>query len=357
MQLEILSSKDEVARLAPEAALLVKSTIEQPDATYTPDYFLPRVGASRLPRVVTCSENGRLIGVLYADELCIFGIRTGWVFGGDHCGRGLVLAAPDREAEVVATACEYLMANGVHAIRFYWRASGRETIPVLPLAVSGIKVWCSSQYREEGDWLPLEPTYQEFLSQLGSHTRRNLRYYRKKAEEQGYTYVPSLTRDEYHGAVHRLNLIADYPIEPDRDQRDRRFFAQFRQPVLAGLRAPNGELVSVIGGVISGTHLHVLTQLNDLSLRKLSISLVLRGYLIEDLTSRGFTSIHFVNGTSPMLGRFCEPVLMRTLSIDRKRSLFHPLKHASSRFARALKSHGRRVPVRLQHLVGSYMVT
>ncbi len=357
MQLEILSSMDEVARLAPAAALLAQSTIEQPDATYTPDYFLPRVGASRLPRVVTCSENGKLVGVLYADELCIFGVRTGFAFGGDHCGRGLVLAAAEREAEVVATACQHLMANGIHAIRFYWRASGRETIPVLPLHASGVKVWCSSQYREEGDWLQLAPTYEEFLTRLGSHTRRNIRYYRKKAEEQGYTYVPSLTRDEYHGAVHRLNQIADYPIEPDREERDRRFFKQFRQPVLAGLRAPSGELVSVIGGVVAGEHLHVLTQLNDLSLRKLSISLVLRGYLIEDLIARNFTSIHFVNGASAMLGRFCEPVLMRTLSIDRKRSLFHPVKQACSRFARALKSHGRRVPVRLQYLVGSYMVS
>ncbi len=357
MQLEILYSKDEVARLAPEAALLAQSTIEQPDATYTPDYFLPRIGASRLPRVVTCSENGKLVGVLYADELAIFGVRTGWVFGGDHCGRGLVLAAPEREAEVVATACEYLMSHGIHAIRFYWRASGRETIPVLPLSAAGVKVWCSSLYREEGDWLPLAPSYQDFLARLGPETRRNLRRYRRKAEEMGYTYVPSLTRDEYDGAMQRLNRIADYPIQPDREQRDQRFFEQFRRPVLAGLRGPSGELVSLIGGIANGDHIHLLTQLNDLKLRKASISLVLRGYLIEDLIERGFSSIHFVNGTSPTLGRFCEPVLMRTLSIDRKRSLFHPVKQACSSFARALKSHGRRVPVRLQYLVGSYMVT
>jgi hypothetical protein len=357
MQFQILSTVEDVARLAPQAERLARSSHPQPNATHTPAYYLPRLGASRRPRVVACYEEGELTGVLYADELCILGTPTGWAFGGDHCGRGLVLAAPEREAEVVAAASEHLLAHGIHAIRFYWRASGREVIPVLPLRQKGIKVWCKSLYREEGDWLPLAESFEEFLKRLGSHTRRNIRYYRRKLEELGYRYEPALSEEEYLSAVERLNAITDYPTEPERELRDQRFFEQFGKPIRSGLRAPGGELVSVVGGVVSGAHLHVLTQLNDLALRKLSVSLVLRGYIIEDLIQRGFASIHFVNGASPMLGRFCDPVLMRTVSIDRRRTVFHPVKQLATRYARELKNRGKFVPVKLQYLVGSYMVT
>lgn len=356
MELELLQSRDAVARLSPAIASLAHSTIRDPDMTYTPDYFLPRVASSRVPRVVACYEAGKLVGVLYAEELRICGINTGWAFGGDYMGRGLVLAAPEREAEVVAMATEHLLSNGIHALRFYWRASGHEMMPVLAIPQSRIQVWCKSEYKEEGDWLRLGSGYQEFLTRLGSHTRRNLRYYRRKAESQGYTFDPCLSAEEYHAAIGQLNDIADYPTDLRRDQRDERFFEQFSQHLLVGLRAPDGRLVSIIGAVQSGSHLHVLTQLNDESLRKLSISLVLRGYLIEQLIGEGFTSIHFVNGASAMLGRFCEPILRRELAIDRTRSLIHPIKRICAHYARRLRAQGRRVPVRLLFFIGSYMV-
>ncbi|MGI8771422.1 MAG: GNAT family N-acetyltransferase [Acidobacteriaceae bacterium] len=357
MELELLQSRDAVARLSPAIASLAHSTIRDPDVTYTPDYFLPRVGSSRVPRVVACYESGKLMGVLYAEELRICGIHTGWAFGGDYMGRGLVLAAPEREAEVVAIATEHLLSNGIHALRLTWRASGHETMPVVTIQQSKVQVWCKSEHKEEGDWLRLAPSYEEFLTRLGSHTRRNLRYYRRKAEAQGYTYVPSLSTEEYHAAIARLNGVADYPTDPQRDERDERFFEHFSHRILAGLRGPDGHFVSIIGAVRSGEHLHVLTQLNDESLRKLSISLVLRGYLIEDLIRDGFTSIHFVNGTSRMLGRFCEPLLLRTLAIDRTGSVAHPVKQLCSRYARYLRRKSRRVPVRLLFLIGSYMVS
>ncbi len=355
MELEILRSREAVAQILPAADSLARTVVKEPNATYTPDYFLPRMGTARSPRVVACYEDRKLIGVLYAEERCFFGFRTGFVFGGDFMGRGLVLASPEREAEVVATACDRLLATGVHAIRFYWRGTGREATPLIPLQSRDIKVWCRSQYREEGDWLTLAPSYEQFLARLGAHTRRNFRYYRKKAEELGYSYDSNLSPAEYHAAIKRLNRIADYPIDPKRGGRDQRFFEHFRRVILAGLRNKDGEVVSALGGVASGHRLHVLTQLNDQNLRKLSISLVLRGYLIEELIGQDFSSIHFVNGASAMLGRFCDPVLMRTLHVDSTRSVMHLVKRISSTIARELERRGKGVPDRLKELVGSYM--
>jgi Acetyltransferase (GNAT) domain len=357
LQSALIESKDELDRLAPAIRTLAADTLQQQDTTALPDYFLPRVSDARRPRVVVCYEQGQLVGVVYTEELLFAGRPTGWVFGGDRMGRGLVLAAPEREAEVIATACEYLLANGVHALRLWWRSTGNEILPVLQLQRPGLQVWCKSEIRPQGDWLHLGTSYEEFLNRLGPHTRRNMRHSHRRAEEQGFRFLPELSLHAYESAVASLARPADSPELHERDQRDRRFFAHFGSPVLAGLAAPDGRLVSVLCGVRAANHLHLLSQFNDESLDHISPSLLLRGYLIEHLISQGIASIHFVNGTSGALGRFCDPVLMRTISIDSRRSALHPAKLVTARAARHWQRRGRWVPVRLRGLLGSYMAT
>ena len=357
MEFDLLQSKEEVDRLAPAIRSFASDALHGHDITYLPEYFLPRISNVKRPRVVVCYEQGQLVGVVYTEELKFCGVPTGWAFGGDEMGRGLVLASPEREAEVLATACEYLLKHGVHALRLTWRSTGNEILPILRLQRPGLQVWCKSEIRQEGDWLHLADTYEGFLNRLGSHTRRNLRYYRRKAEEQGYRFIAELSVAEYETSMEALNRVADFPSHVDRDSRDRRFFAQFGTPVLVGLAAPDGRLVSMLGAVSSGKHLHVLTQLNDESLRKMSLSMVLRGYLIEQLIAQGYTAIHFLNGASPMLGRFCDPVLMRNISIDSRRSLLHPCKLFIAWAAHIWQRKGRWVPMRLRGLLGSYMAT
>ena len=371
LQSALVESKDELDRLAPAIRRLAADTLHGQgssglsDTTALPDYFLPRVSDTRRPRVVVCYEQGRLVGVVYTEELLFAGRATGWVFGGDRMGRGLVLAAPEREAEVIATACEYLLANGVHALRLWWRSTGNEILPVLQLQRPGLQVWCKSEIRPEGDWLHLDGSYESFLHSLGPHTRRNLRNYRRRAEEQGYRFVPEISLAAYESAAHALNQYAGSPETLEHEQRDHRFFAQFRNqfgsqfgpPVLAALAAPDGRFVSVLAGVRAGNHLHLLSQFNDESLDGFSPSLVLRGYLIEQLIAQGIASIHFVNGASGPLARFCDPVLMRTISVDSRRSVLHPVKLATATAARRWQRRGRWVPVRLRGLLGSYMAT
>jgi hypothetical protein len=374
MELALLQSRDELDRVAPAIRLLAADTMQQQDdTTGLPDYFLPRVSDSRRPRVVVCYEQGHLVGVVYTEELLFAGRPTGWVFGGDRMGRGLVLATPEREAEVIATACEHLLANRVHALRLWWRSTGNEVLPILHLQRPGLQVWCKSEIRPHGDWLHIGSDYQSFLNGLGPHTRRNLRYYRRRAEEQGFHFVPDLSLKAYESAIASLNWRVDSPELHERDQRDRRFFAHFSKPgpnpspdpskdnsgapVLAGLAAADGRLVSVLAGVRAGNHLHLLSQFNDESLHNVSPSLVLQGYLIEHLIPQGVASVHFVNGASAALGRFCDPVLMRTISIDSRRSALHPVKLATAGAARRWQRGGRWVPVRLRGLLGSYMAT
>jgi hypothetical protein len=113
----------------------------------------------------------------------------------------------------------------------------------------------------------------------------------------------------------------------------------------------------VLSGVRAGNHLHLLSQFNDESIQGFSPSLVLRGYLIERLIAQGIASIHFVNGSPAGLGRYCEPVLMRSISIDSRRSALHPVKLATAGAARQWQRRGRWIPPRLRGFLGSYMAT
>jgi hypothetical protein len=361
----LVDSKDELDRLTPAIRTLAADTMQQDDTTGLPDYFLPRVSQSHRPRVVVCYEQGRLVGVVYTEELLFAGCPTGWVFGGDRMGRGLVLASSEREAEVIATACEHLLANGVHALRLSWRSTGNERLPVLRLHRPGLQVWCKSEIRPHGDWLHLisdgGSDYQSFLNRLGPHTRRNLRYYRRRAEEEGFRFVPDLSLNAYESAIASLNWRPESPELQELQERDHRFFTYFGEhsspPVLVGLAAPDDRLVSVAAGVRAGNHLHLLSQFNDESLPSISPSLVLQGYLIEHLIAQGVASIHFVNGASAALGRYCDPVLRRTISIDSRRSALHPFKLATAAGARRWQRRGRWIPVRLRGLLGSYLAS
>ncbi|MCU1314027.1 MAG: family N-acetyltransferase, partial [Acidobacteriaceae bacterium] len=325
------------------------------DTTCLPDYFLPRLSTTQQPRVVLCYRAARLVGVVYTAERTMAGLGIGWHSGGDAMGRGLVLAAPGCEAEVLSRACDYLLSHGSHALRFHWQPSPDEPLPADRFERAGIQASFQSEDCEHGDWLPLAPTYEAFHKQLGSHTRRNLRYYRRKTEELGYEFRKDLSLEEYLHHLQPLNRVADFPSFRERDRRDRRFFQQFRTRLLVGLADAEGRFVSLLAAVRSGNHLHVLTQLNDLSLRRLSLSVVLRSYLIEHAIGEGVTDIHFMNGASPMLGRFCGSARLHRIALDRRHSLWHPLLHGLGGATKVFRELGYQIPLRLNGVLGSYL--
>jgi hypothetical protein len=331
--------------------------ISRGDATLLPKYFLASLESRFEPRVVACFEEEALIGVLYCAEVRFWGVRTGFISGGDSMGRGLLLAPPEREQEIFIAAVSFLVDNGTHGMRLLWTPQNALRPNVLAELLPSARVQQTLEVHAEGDWLRLQPTYEAFLAHLGPHTRRNLRYYRRKVQAAGYAYTGILRAEQLFPTLQSLNQLADYPMDKARLVRDRRFFAAFGTPVVAGLRDAQGQFISLVTGFTEGSHLHILTQLNGESeaLRKLSISLVLRGYLIEEFIARGITAVHFVHGSSPMLGRFCEPVPLQRVAIDARHAWMTPLKRFCSSLAEFFRRNGVRVPYRLQRCAGSYL--
>lgn len=353
MRLSLLQTHRDVLDLSPAVLELARNSVPQYDLTNLPEYFLARMAPSSRPSVILCHEEGKLVGVMYLKERQICGVQTGWCFGGDETGRGLVTASPERESEVITRSCQFLLGRGMHALRLRWRCLDG-AMPTSGIMGSGLQVVSSTEDQPDGDRLELPGDYEEFLAGLGSHTRRNLRYYRRKAEAEGICFVPNIDVEEYERAVEALKEIADFPHDLVRQERDRRFFQIHGEPLLMGLQGRDGRFVSILAAVRFEKCLHILSQLNDQSLRRLSISIVLRSYLLEEAIARGFTSIHFVNGSSPMLGRYCQPFSVQTILIDQRRSLFHPFKAVGARLLRNHQSGKQLLPVRARKVLGSY---
>jgi hypothetical protein len=119
--------------------------------------------------------------------------------------------------------------------------------------------------------------------------------------------------------VERLNPANKFRAHQQRLARDERLMAFHGGGRRCGLRSIDGKIVAVLCGFARGERFHVLTQLNDPEQSRLSLSLVLRGYLVENLIVTGHTELQFIGGGGTLgFGRYCEPQRYRSIFIDNR---------------------------------------
>ncbi len=318
------------------------------DVLLDPIHFLASTDSARRSCSVACWREQRLIGVLYATEHYFRGLGSGYAIGGDFTGRGLLLCAPEDEACVLKEGVQRIVADGVHSLhlRFLPRDYTRPSLKGLKMKFLDAVI--------PGDRIALKPTFEEFLAGLGKHTRRNVRAYMRKTAEAGIEFVPLLTRDQYEAGVVRLNAGSSFPAESARLQRDERLLA-LHNGQRFGLRAADGTLVSVLCGFRRGDRFHLLTQLNDATHERLSLSLVLRGYTIGHLIETGHRELQFMGGSSLSFGRFCEPQAYRSIFIDKKRGAAAWAKQMGSSIVDMMIRMGRPIPEGLAILCNGFL--
>jgi hypothetical protein len=186
--------------------------------------------------------------------------------------------------------------------------------------------------------LPLGHSYDEFLNGLGSRTRRNFRYYRRKSEADGNAYVENVPLAEFRKAAEAL--LQQKVVGADRNGVSRAFamFAQARRPILAGLRDKNGNWLSLLGGWFEDGRPIVFFQMNsDKHHSRSSLCLVLRGYFFEKLIQSGIRSVVFWAGVGEPLNRYSTPIPAVSVYVDKRQMLW-------SGFRRVIASGVRRLP-------------
>ncbi len=156
--------------------------------------------------------------------------------------------------------------------------------------------------------LSLPGDYESFLRSLGRHTRRNLRYYRRRFETAGNSYVENLSPDEYKIISQELRGKSRIPTQSNILERSIDLLKAAERPLLAGLHAADGRWLSVITGWREENRVAFFSQLNrDIDHPHDSLSMVLRGYVFESLITAGVHTLDFWWGTAGPLVRYAKP--------------------------------------------------
>ncbi len=294
------------AAAAPVVEALRQSLGLASDMTTHVPWFVARTAAWRnSPIIAVLEEDDQPVAAVLFYDRQQFGIPTGVIKGGNRSGDGLVVAAPgQRMAALQAAIAAVLALPWVHMVLVSMRGEAllEATAPAMPPFDC---VWHS---REVSTHLSLAGGFEGFLSRLRPRSRRNYRYFRRRAEnELGLAFVPSLRPDDAMQAVAELHGVAMHPVPRARARRLEAAIRDTPGHFAMGVRDAAGRWLSYLSGWRQSEGTFVEWQLNRHDMRAASLSTVMRTYLLEHEAAGGVTQVVFVGGTSAALGRYCAP--------------------------------------------------
>ena len=313
--IEVISRSSQIEALGECVGNLVGFEAGQ---LFSPRFFLASiVEKTWTPRVIVVRRSGATIGIVYAKERKLAGIRTGLINADATLG-AMIISEERERATVWERALSHLLtSSSVNGLRIHVPREGYELAATQRVLRSTGADFSCAETRGHAV-LSLPRTYDTFLSRLGSTTRRNFRYYRRHFEMAGHVYVEDLPVSEFRRAA--VHLVQRSSIESSRESVERvlRMACGADRPLLAGLQTRNGEWLGIVGGWYDGDHATMILQMNnDREHRTDSLSVVLRGYLIESLIARGIEDLFFWGGAGGPLARYCHWIPTASWHLDR----------------------------------------
>ena len=303
---------------------------------FAPQFFLASVSPHQwVPRVVVVREHGRTLGFLYSKERKLANVPTGVIYVDGTIVSPVYSDAADR-ADVLRTAVRFLFSStGVRALRLLIAPRESDIAAVLQ-AVSSLHMDVASKHMVScHSRLSLPSRYEQFLARMGNSTRRNFRRYRFRFEVAGGRYAEQLTLDEFTSAASVLATKSHIAVTAESIQRCLRMLAVAPRPLMAGLRGSNGQWVAILGGWKGTQSTMLFSQLNaDRDYPHHSLSVVLRGYVIESLIAQGMQEILFWAGSSNPLGRWCSPIPGVFLYLDARTWAWSHFRRAAGRISK-----------------------
>jgi hypothetical protein len=215
----------------------------------------------------------------------------------DMIGIRTVIAPEETRVEVAEVAIRRLMGMG--AVMALISLDGGLDGQARPVSEGRPAYRSARRTRVTPRCLALGRTLDETLARLGKHTRRNLRYYRRRLETDfGAEFVPEveMRREEFL----EMNRRSTNPAAED--VMDWRFSLIERSrmhpgTMFAGLRAADGRWLSLIGGRRHGQTTELDWQMNLAGLPHYSLCTAMRAYLLEEEIARGVRKLVCQGGT------------------------------------------------------------
>ncbi len=313
---EVTSCSSEIESLGDCVKDLIGSDRSQ---LCSPRFFMASIEKKTwIPRVMIVKHANAVIGIVYAKERKWVGFPTGLTYIDATLG-GMIISEPRERATVWQHALSHLLTvRSIHGLRIHVPRDGYELEATQGiLRLTGADFSCADCEQHRHAILTLPRSYDIFLSRLGSITRRNFRYYRRRFEKSGHQYVEDLSISEFRGAADHLFKRSLIKASREAIERALKMFSSANRPLLVGLRARTGEWLGILGGWYDSGRATVFCQMNnDREHSKDSLSVVLRGFLIESLIAKGIEDLFFWDGASGALGRYCHCIPTATWYLD-----------------------------------------
>ncbi len=241
-----------------------------------------------------------LLGAAVVYEYEVFGSATGIFVTDDGSGSRTVIAIPSDRAALTIRVCEHLMARGAQAALLSYKEEVRPQVQDEEIAriVERRGLLWGSQVRDMSTYLSIQPTLAATLAQLGKHTRRNLRYYRRRTEaELQCEFVPKVRAVMSKTAFCDLNRTSTHPVLERAMARRYDDLARFSDSFCVGIRAKDGRWLSLMGGRRHHGWTEVDWQVNRAGLERLSLGTAMRSYFLENEVALGTERLYFEGGT------------------------------------------------------------
>jgi hypothetical protein len=239
-------------------------------------------------------------GAVLVYEYKVLGIKSSLFTTSDFNGSRAVIAPAAQRKQVSAAACRYLMEHGAQVVLLSLEPGPQETCHIcFEEAMAGEKkhLW-TTQTREVGATIALQPTLDATLANMGKHTRRNLRYYRRKADaELNYNFAGDAKSTLTMAQLVELNYASTHPVAHKVLERRYQTLTSMEGFFCVGLRQTGGPWISLLGGRRHHGVAEIDWQTNREGLAKYSIGTVIRSYLIEHEIAIGTDRLSFEGGT------------------------------------------------------------
>jgi hypothetical protein len=308
----VMRGREDILRKRPMLARL-SLLCDQKGAADFLEYFLTSSDSiNKIPYLLLMSSRSRedvsdlraedLTGAALVYEYTVMGFPSGLFSTRDFNGlRGIIAPAATR-AKISAMICRYLAEHGARAVQVTFAAeTGTFSQTGLVEATEDFgkrKRWWTVQSREVGASIALGKTMDASLANIGRHTRRNLRYYRRKAEaELGCTFSSDLRGILTMAQFRELNGAATHPVSEPVLKRRFAVMNSMEGSFCTGIRTGEGQLISLLGGRRHNFVAEIDWQMNRGGLSKYSIGTVTRSFLIENEIKIGTERLFFEGGT------------------------------------------------------------
>jgi len=281
-----------------------------------------------------------LRGAVLVYEYRILGFGSRLFTTCDFNGRRAVIAPAALRTRVSAMVCRYLVERGAEVVLLNLEPGSANDCQVCFEAamVGKRKHWWTTQRREAGGTLALQKTLDATLATMGKHTRRNLRYYRRKAEaDLEYSFVNDVKSTLTMAQLMELNHASTHPVTQSILERRFKTLRSSDGFFGVGLKQPGGQWISLLGGRRHHGITEIDWQMNRDGLAKYSVGTVIRSYLIEYEVAIGTDRLFFEGGTPHMMRRsFLSEEAMDIVVMNR--SLFVFLLRGSAKWLRPKKN-------------------